>query len=109
MYKRQVDGDVTLISFDATHDGLQYTLDGKINCDVECNPIQAEVVKGVIEKMQAGEEFEKTTLVEDQACVAPGIESEYATTMTDEDVYKRQRSRIPCRIRSGGLWWCAVC
>ena len=46
-----VDGDVTLISFDATHDGLQYTLDGKINCDVECNPIQAEVVKGVIEKI----------------------------------------------------------
>ena len=79
-----VDGDVTLISFDATHDGLQYTLDGKINCDVECNPIQAEVVKGVIEKMQAGEEFEKTTLVEDQAFVAPGITSEYATTMTDE-------------------------
>ena len=38
-----VDGDVTLISFDATHDGLQYTLDGKINCDVECNPIQAEI------------------------------------------------------------------
>ena len=79
-----VDGDVTLISFDATHDGLQYTLDGKINCNVECNPIQAEVVKGVTEKMQAGEEFEKTTLVEDQAFVAPGIESEYATTMTDE-------------------------
>ena len=79
-----VDGDVTLISFDATHDGLQYTLDGKINCDVECNPIQAETVKGVIEKMQAGEDYEKTTLVEDQAFVAPGIESEYATTMTQE-------------------------
>lgn len=79
-----VDGDVVLISFDATHDGLQYTLDGKINCNVECNPIQAEVVKGVIEKMAAGEEFEATTLVEDQAFVAPGIESEYATTMTQE-------------------------
>ena len=79
-----VDGDVTLISFDATHDGLQYTLDGKINCDVECNPIQAETVKGVIEKMQAGEDYEATTLVEDQAFVAPGITSEYATTMTDE-------------------------
>ncbi|MDD2958973.1 MAG: ABC transporter substrate-binding protein [Lachnospiraceae bacterium] len=79
-----VDGDVILISFDATHDGLQYTLDGKINCNVECNPIQAETVKGVIEKMQAGEEFETTTLVEDQAFVAPGITSEYATTMTDE-------------------------
>ena len=70
-----VDGDVTLISFDATHDGLQYTLDGKINCDVECNPIQAEVVAGVIQKMEAGEEYETTP---------PGIESEYATTMTDE-------------------------
>ena len=79
-----VDGDVILISFDATHDGLQYTLDGKINCNVECNPIQAEVVAGVIQKMQAGEEFDATTLVEDQAFVAPGIESEYATTMTDE-------------------------
>lgn len=79
-----VDGDVTLISFDATHDGLQYTLDGKINCDVECNPIQAEVVAGVIQKMEAGEDYDKTTLVEDSAFVAPGIESEYATTMTDE-------------------------
>lgn len=79
-----VDGDVILISYDATHNGLQYTLDGKINCNVECNPIQAETVKGVIEKMEAGEEFEATTLVEDQAFCAPGIESEYATVMTDE-------------------------
>ena len=79
-----VDGDVTLISFDATHGGLQYTLDGKINCDVECNPIQAEVVAGVIQKMEAGEDYDKTTLVEDSAFVAPGIESEYATTMTED-------------------------
>lgn len=79
-----VDGDVILISFDATHDGLQYTLDGKINLNVECNPIQAETVKGVIEKMQAGEEYEATTLVEDQAFCAPGIESEYAVEMTQE-------------------------
>lgn len=79
-----VDGDVVLISFDATHDGLQYTLDGKINCNVECNPIQAAVVAEVIQKMQAGETYEATTLVEDQAFVAPGIESEYAVTMTDE-------------------------
>lgn len=79
-----VDGDVIIISFDATHDGLQYTLDGKINCNVECNPIQAEVVEGVIAQMVAGEEYEATTLVEDSAFVAPGIESEYATTMTQE-------------------------
>ena len=79
-----VDGDVIIVSFDATHDGLQYTLDGKINCDVECNPIQAGVVSEVIQKMAAGEEYDEVTLVEDQAFVAPGIESEYAVTMTQE-------------------------
>lgn len=79
-----VDGDVIIISYDATHDGLQYTLDGKINCDVECNPIQAAVVEGVIAQMVAGEEYAEKTLVEDSAFVAPGIESEYATTMTQE-------------------------
>ena len=79
-----VDGDVIIISFDATHDGLQYTLDGKFNCNVECNPIQAEVVAAVIQKMVNGESYDATTLVDDQAFVAPGIESQYATTMTDE-------------------------
>ncbi|MDO4633210.1 MAG: ABC transporter substrate-binding protein [Eubacteriales bacterium] len=79
-----VGGDVILISYDATHDGLQYTLDGKFNLDVECNPIQAEVVKGVIEKMVAGEEFDKNTLVTDEAFNAPGITSEFATEMTQE-------------------------
>lgn len=79
-----VDGDVIIISYDATHDGLQYTLDGKFHCNVECNPIQAEVVSGVIQKMIAGEEYDAVTLVPDEAFVAPGIESEYATTMTQE-------------------------
>lgn len=79
-----VDGDVVLISYDATHDGLQYTLDGKINCNVECNPIQAAVVAEVIQAMHAGEAYEAVTLVNDEAFVAPGIESQYATTMTEE-------------------------
>lgn len=79
-----VDGDVILVSFDATHDGLQYTLDGKINCDVECNPIQAAVVAEVIQAMNSGASYEATTLVNDEAFVAPGITSEYATTMTQE-------------------------
>ncbi len=79
-----VDGDVILISFDTTHDGLQYVLDGKIHCDVECNPIQAETVMNVILAMEAGEEYEAVTYVEEGAFVAPGIESEYATTMTQE-------------------------
>ena len=79
-----VDGDVQIISFDATHDGLQYTLDGKITCNVECNPLQAGFAEEVIKKLEAGEEVDKWTLVEDQAFVAPGIESQYAVTMSQE-------------------------
>ena len=79
-----VDGDVIIISFDATHDGLQYTLDGKIHCNVECNPIQAQYVADLIQQMEAGEDFATYTLVEDSAFVAPGIESAYAQTMTQE-------------------------
>lgn len=79
-----VDGDVIIISFDATHDGLQYTLDGKINCNVECNPLQAEFASDVIQKLQAGEAIDDITVVVDEAFVAPGITSEYAITMTQE-------------------------
>lgn len=79
-----VDGDVTIISFDATHDGLQYTLDGKITCNVECNPLQAGFAEGVIKKLEAGESVDAWTLVEDEAFVAPGITSEYAVTMSQE-------------------------
>ena len=79
-----VDGDVIIISFDATHDGLQYTLDGKINCNVECNPLQAEFASDVIKKLEAGEAIDPVTVVVDEAFVAPGITSQYAVTMSDE-------------------------
>lgn len=79
-----VDGDVIIISFDATHDGLQYTLDGKINCNVECNPLQAEFAADVIQKLHAGQTVDAQTVVTDQAFVAPGITSQYAVTMTQE-------------------------
>lgn len=79
-----VDGDVTIISFDATHDGLQYTLDGKITCNVECNPLQAVFADQVIKTLQSGGTPEFETIVTDEAFVAPGITSQYATTMTQE-------------------------
>ncbi len=79
-----IDGDVIIISYDATHDGLQHTLDGNIHCNVECNPIQAQYVADIIQMMEKGEEFPTYTLVKDEAFVAPGITSQYAKTMTQE-------------------------
>ncbi len=81
--KYGVDG-VIIVSFDATKEGLTRTLQGKILCNVECNPIQAVIVMDVIKAMQAGEEVAKFTLVPDEGFCAPGIESQIVTTMTDE-------------------------
>lgn len=79
-----VDGDVIIISFDATKEGLTRTLDGRIHCNVECNPLQAAGVADIIAKIEAGEEIPAITIVPDEAFVAPGIESELAITMTQE-------------------------
>ena len=78
------DGDVIIISFDATKQGLTLTLAGDIHCNVECNPLQAAGVEGIIAKLIAGEEIPAVTIVPDSAFVAPGITSEYAITMTQE-------------------------
>ena len=77
-------GDVIIISFDATKQGLTYTLSGDINCNVECNPIQAASVEQLIAKIEAGEEIPAVTIVPDEAFVAPGITSALAKTMTQE-------------------------
>ena len=77
-------GDVIIVSYDATHDGLQYTLDGKISINVECNPLQAGFAEKVIKALEAGQSVDKWTLVEDSAFVAPEITSSLATTMTQE-------------------------
>lgn len=79
-----VNGDVIIISFDATKQGLTLTLSGDINCNVECNPLQAAGVEEIIAKVEAGEEIPAITIVPDEAFVAPGIESELAITMTQE-------------------------
>jgi ABC-type sugar transport system substrate-binding protein len=79
-----VDGDVVLVSYDATKAGLGYTLEGKITCDQECNPIQAATVEDVIMKIQNGEDYPTSTIVTDEAFCAPGLTSQYATTLTQE-------------------------
>lgn len=82
--KYGLDGDVIIISYDATKAGLTYTLEGKFHCNVECNPIQAGIVKDIIMKLHNGEAVEPFTLVQDQAFCAAGITSQIATTMTEE-------------------------
>ena len=54
-----------VISFDTTHAGLQDVLDGKIECDVECNPLHGPRAEELIKKLEAGEDVDKLNYVDD--------------------------------------------
>lgn len=59
-------GQIMIISFDATHAGLQDVLDGKIECDVECNPLHGPRAEELIKKLEAGEKVEKLNYVDEE-------------------------------------------
>ena len=58
-------GQVRIITFDATKKALQYCLDGKIDLCVECNPMHGPGVEELIRKYRNGEEIPKHVYVEE--------------------------------------------
>lgn len=65
-----VGGDVIVISFDACTAGLQDVLDGKINADFQCNPLQGPDCLAIIQKLQAGEDVDQQTFMAEPWYVA---------------------------------------
>lgn len=63
---KQPGKDVLLISFDGSKKALQDVLDGKINVDVECNPMSGPLLSEVIQKIEAGEQIDKEYYMEEQ-------------------------------------------
>ena len=59
------EGGVAIISFDATKQGLEVCMQGKISLDVECNPMLGPLVANVIETIEAGGTPEKYQYVEE--------------------------------------------
>ena len=59
-------GEIMVISFDTTHAGLQDVLDGKIECDVECNPLHGPRAEELIKKLEAGEDVDKQNYVDEE-------------------------------------------
>lgn len=57
--------DVIVISFDGSKKALQYVLDGKINVDVECNPMSGPLLSEVIRKIEAGTQVDKEYYMEE--------------------------------------------
>ncbi|MDR2952731.1 MAG: ABC transporter substrate-binding protein [Treponema sp.] len=58
---------VAIISFDANRPYLQMTLQGLINCNVECNPLHGPKVFEIIQMLESGKQPEKRMLVEEEA------------------------------------------
>jgi len=76
-----LDGDVTIISFDATRKGLGETLKGNISYNVECNPLHGPRVEAIIKQLMKGETPDKLAYVTEVAFDA--------ATITQEDIDAR--------------------
>lgn len=61
------DGDVIMISFDATQAGLTACMEGRINLNVECDPLHGPRVKKIISMLEAGEEPPRESTVAETA------------------------------------------
>ena len=60
-----IDGDIILISFDSCKEALEKVKSGKINVDIECNPLQGEYVSEVIRALESGETVQKEYIVDE--------------------------------------------
>jgi simple sugar transport system substrate-binding protein len=68
-----LNGDIAVISFDATRKGLEATLAGQINYDVECNPLHGPRVADIIQQIENGETPAKLAYVNELAFDAADI------------------------------------
>ena len=61
-----VNGEITVISFDAVNKAFDMMEAGFINVDIECNPLQGPDVAKIIEALEKGEQVEKIVYVEEK-------------------------------------------
>jgi len=70
-----IDGDVTLISFDATKNALKMVEEGIINVDVECTPEQGDDIAELIRRLEAGESVDKINNIDEMVFTKENVES----------------------------------
>ncbi|MCX7049045.1 MAG: ABC transporter substrate-binding protein [Candidatus Sumerlaeota bacterium] len=58
--------DIIVVSIDAIKDAFQAMIDGKLNCSVECNPLQGPAAFDAVEKIMKGETMPKTIIIKDE-------------------------------------------
>lgn len=79
-------GEILVMSFDTTNAGLTDTLNGKIVCDVECNPLHGPRAEELIKALEAGEEVDKLNYVDEEIFAFDDtVASVTATNSLDEE------------------------
>ncbi len=58
-----VNGDITIISFDAVSEAFDKMEEGLINVDIECNPLLGPMIANIIGRLERGEKVEKISYV----------------------------------------------
>lgn len=58
--------DIVIVSFDGIHDAFQAMIDGKINCDMECNPLTGKLLADAIKKVINGDPIAKKNYVQEE-------------------------------------------
>ncbi|MCR5774865.1 MAG: ABC transporter substrate-binding protein [Lachnospiraceae bacterium] len=59
-------GEILVLSFDSSNKGLQLTLEGKLAVNTECNPLYGPRLTEIIDALEAGEQVEKETYIEEE-------------------------------------------
>ncbi len=77
-----INGDITIISFDAVREALEMVAEGTINVDIECNPAQGEYISEVIRMLEAGGEVEKQCYVEEDVFTIENVTEELLNERT---------------------------
>ncbi|MCR4674222.1 MAG: ABC transporter substrate-binding protein [Lachnospiraceae bacterium] len=90
-------GEVMVISFDATKEGLRQTLAGKIALDTECNPNYGTVAEKLISSLEKGNSIPHEYYMEEsQFSGQSGVESvnvegkEYDVTVVTEEIISQR-------------------
>lgn len=67
-------GDIVMLSFDAVKAAFEMMIAGKIDVDVECNPLHGPRVEGIIQALEAGKKVEKILYVTEETFYAADAE-----------------------------------
>ena len=59
-----VNGNIKIISFDAVSEAFDKMEAGLINADIECNPLQGQLIADIIGRLEKGEEAPRVSYVE---------------------------------------------